>query len=146
MILPSMEAVRHVPQSMAVLQATVTTGARWPPRLTQLSRTFSSPPSCKTGERRCHKHGHYSYSFVLGGKPYHTPEKTREFPLPPLTHCGPVPSAPTPTYTQFFPYMAPCSPALDRVSAGWFPICFPQECKLQVIHRGTQHSGAQEGP
>lgn len=51
LILPSMEAVRQVPQSIAVLQSTVTTGARWPPRLRQLSRTFSSPPSCKrTGE------------------------------------------------------------------------------------------------
>lgn len=55
LILPSMEAVRQVPQSTAVLQSTVTTGARWPPRLKQLSRTFSSPPSCKgTGEMRLH--------------------------------------------------------------------------------------------
>lgn len=45
LILPSMEAVRQVPQSIAVLQSTVTTGARWPPRLKQLCRTFSSPPS-----------------------------------------------------------------------------------------------------
>lgn len=55
LILPSMEAVRHVPQSMAVLQSTVTTGARWPPRLRQFSRTFSSLPSCRrTGVKKHH--------------------------------------------------------------------------------------------
>lgn len=70
LILPSMEAVRQVPQSMAVLQSTVTTGARWPPRLRQFSRTFSSPPSCKgTGERRRCEQTPFTNTFALPTKP-----------------------------------------------------------------------------
>lgn len=41
LILPSMEAVRQVPQSIAVHQSTVTTGALCPPKERQFSRTFS---------------------------------------------------------------------------------------------------------
>lgn len=193
MILPSMEAVRHVPQSMAVLQSTVTTGARWPPRLKQLSRTFSSPPSCKTGERRCQqalftntatlstrlpqarglpsqsedvpRHTstfpfpedlslipwarkclhcpNYDYSFVLGGRQSHMLEKTRECSLPPLTPCGPVPSAPTPNYTEVFSYMAYCSPALDHASATVLPVCFPRNASCG--RAGCQSSPAAAG-
>lgn len=77
LILPSMEAVRQVPQSMAVLQSTVTTGARWPPRLRQVSRTFSSPPSCKgTGERRRGEQTLFINTFAL-------PTKPRAWGLPP---------------------------------------------------------------